>query len=159
MGCRIVENPANIATGRYTCLFKTPHRPNTPPHTLIVVVLVAIVEVLFPCVICTVLRRTPVVVVGKTANSTFAKMLTCTQSAFDAFSFTAPRSSSFTDRLTVSLPLLNEALLASDSLDHRNSGTFHRPGISPSGDLFTNPVHERSNFGLLFHGQNFQVNT
>ena len=140
-------------------MFKTPHSPNTPPNTLIVVVLVAIVEVLVPRVVSAVLRRTPVVVVGKTANSTFAKMLTCTKSVFDAFSFTAPRSSSFTDRLTVSLPLLNEALLASDSLDRRNSGTFHRPGITPSGDLFTNSIHEAGNFGLLFHGQNFQVNT
>ena len=140
-------------------MFKIPDTPHIVCVVLIVVVLVAIVEVLVPRVVCVVLRRTPVVVVGKTANSTFAKMLTCTQSAFDAFSFTAPRSSSFTDRLTVSLPLLNEALLASDSLDHRNSGTFHRPGISPSGDLLTNSIHEAGNLGLLFHGQNFQVNT
>jgi len=58
----------------HSALFKTPNRPDAKAVVLIVVVLVAIVEVLVPCVVSIVLRRTPIVVVSKTANPVIVKM-------------------------------------------------------------------------------------
>jgi hypothetical protein len=49
-------------------LFKTPNSPNIVVVVLIVVVLVTIVEILFPRIVAIVLRRTPIVVISKTAN-------------------------------------------------------------------------------------------
>jgi len=49
-------------------LFKTPDRKNVVVVVLIVVVLVTIVEILFPRIVVIVLRRTPIVVISKTAN-------------------------------------------------------------------------------------------
>jgi|TARA_B110000902_G_C14199669_1_gene547253 hypothetical protein len=50
-------------------LFKTPDRTNVVVVVvLIVVVLVTIVEILFPRIVVIVLRRTPIVVISKTAN-------------------------------------------------------------------------------------------
>jgi hypothetical protein len=49
-------------------LFKTPDRTNIVIVVLIVVVLVTIVEILFPRIVVIVLRRTPIVVISKTAN-------------------------------------------------------------------------------------------
>jgi hypothetical protein len=50
-------------------LLKIPDSTNIVCVVLIVVVLVAIVEVLFPRVVCIVLRRTPVIATGKTTNT------------------------------------------------------------------------------------------
>ena len=50
------------------CLFKTPNSTHSVCVVLIVVVLVAIVEVLYPCVVVIVLGRTPIVGTSKTAN-------------------------------------------------------------------------------------------
>jgi len=50
-------------------LSKTPNSTNTECVVLIVVVLIAIVEVLVPSVVAVVLRRTPIVVTGKTAHN------------------------------------------------------------------------------------------
>ena len=49
-------------------LFKTPNSANVVVVVLIVVVLVTIVEILFPRIVVIVLRRTPIVVISKTAN-------------------------------------------------------------------------------------------
>ena len=49
-------------------LFKTPNSANIVVVVLIVVVLVTIVEILFPRIVVIVLRRTPIVVISKTAN-------------------------------------------------------------------------------------------
>jgi len=49
-------------------LFKTPDRTNVVVVVLIVVVLVTNVEILFPRIVVIVLRRTPIVVISKTAN-------------------------------------------------------------------------------------------
>lgn len=50
-------------------LFKTPNSSNSFVVVLVVVVLIAIVEILVPCVVSAVLRRTPVIGIRKTANS------------------------------------------------------------------------------------------
>jgi len=55
-------------------LFKTPNRPDVIVVVLIVVEQIAIVEVLSPRVVSIVLRRTPIVVVSKTANTVIVKV-------------------------------------------------------------------------------------
>jgi hypothetical protein len=50
-------------------LFKNPHSPNIVFVVIVVVVLFAIIEVLFPRVVIIVLGGTPIVVICKTANS------------------------------------------------------------------------------------------
>jgi hypothetical protein len=51
-----------------TVLFKTPDRSNIVCVVLVVVVLIAIVEVLIPCVVIIVLTGTPIVGSGKTPH-------------------------------------------------------------------------------------------
>jgi hypothetical protein len=58
-----------MTSGIYYLLFKNPHSPNIVFVVLVVVVLFAIIEVLFPRVVIIVLGGTPIVVIYKTANS------------------------------------------------------------------------------------------
>jgi len=58
-----------MTSGIYYLLFKNPHSPNIVFVVLVVVVLFAIIEVLFPRVVIIVLGGTPIVVICKTANS------------------------------------------------------------------------------------------
>jgi len=58
----------DVSTQAFDDLFKTPNGTNIVCVVLIVVVLIAIVEVLFPGVVGTVLGRTPIVGSSKTAN-------------------------------------------------------------------------------------------
>ena len=65
----IYKTPAErCPTGVINGLFKIPNSTNPICVVLIVVVLVAIVEVLFPRVVVIVLGRTPIVGTSKTAN-------------------------------------------------------------------------------------------
>jgi len=49
-------------------LFKTPDSANPVCIVIVVVVLVSIIEILFPRIVVIVFRRTPIVVISKTAN-------------------------------------------------------------------------------------------
>ena len=55
-------------------LLKSPHSTHIESVVLIAVALVAIVEVLNPRVVATVLGRTPIVVATKTANNIFLQV-------------------------------------------------------------------------------------
>jgi len=59
-----LNNSARSKLQALVVLFKTPDRTNV----VVVVVLVTIVEILFPRIVVIVLRRTPIVGISKTAN-------------------------------------------------------------------------------------------
>jgi len=63
-----MHSPDIFSPGQCTGSFKNPQSPDPFVVVLIVVVLLAIVEVLVPCVVCIVLRRTPIVVRCKTTK-------------------------------------------------------------------------------------------
>jgi hypothetical protein len=63
---------------------KTPNWPNIVGVVLIVVVLIAIVEVLVPCVVRIVLRRGPVVVIHKSSNTDIYRDVLATPRNLDA---------------------------------------------------------------------------
>ena len=63
-----LNNSARSKLQALVVLFKTPNSANIVVVVLIVFVLVTIVEILFPRIVVIVLRRTPIVVISKTAN-------------------------------------------------------------------------------------------
>jgi hypothetical protein len=63
-----IKNPGKNLSG-FKVLFKIPDSTHIVCVVLIVVVLVAIVEVLFPRVVSIVLRRTPIIVIGKAPST------------------------------------------------------------------------------------------